>query len=129
MTKKEKTIKACKVLIERYKHPSGHKFFNSSSCPLCTIHYICGDFMGCSGCPLSDKDGNQGCNYFETYKKAHTYYLRFLHCSTNDVKEAPKVFIDRAKFFEKIIPILKKIPEKRFTKKGWVYFSELNRSW
>ncbi|KKM61140.1 hypothetical protein LCGC14_1534710 [marine sediment metagenome] len=116
MTKKERTIKACRELAAKYREPEGKGlFFRRDSCPLCLIHdpnYS----AGCVGCPLADKGGDTGCIDFRTYKRAN-------RCRTSYSYNA------RAAFFDKIIPILEGIPASRFTKRGWKYFDELDRSW
>lgn len=135
MTKKERTIKACRELAAKYRKPEGEHFFRIDSCPLCPIHNI-GDYAngGCRGCPLSlnynavgyesDKCGAAGCNEFSSHLKAENYYFE---CRM-PIKPNP-AFEARAAFFDKIIPIFEKIPASRFTKRGWKYFKELDRSW
>lgn len=115
MTKKERTIRACRELAAKYREPEGEKFFSYADCPLCLMHYCCG------GCPLANEDGFRGCGKFRTYQKAvqHSQYNQ----------RACKTFNARAAFFDKIIPILEEIPASRFTKKGWKYFDELDRRW
>lgn len=125
--KKWRTWKACRKLAAKYREPEGKVFFNYSECPLCqiTVDAFCGD---CRGCPLAYKNGTKGCGKFRTYRRA---YARAYERYSFNLAFTPDVvtFNARAAFFDKIIPILEKIPAKRFTKKGWRYFDELDRSW
>ncbi len=114
MTKKERTIKACRELAAKYRKPKGEVFFSYTECPLCSIPYNA-LFDDCEGCPLADEDGERGCGKFRTYREAYSGY--------------PEAYEARAAFFDRIIPILEKIPASRFTKRGWKYFDELDRSW
>ena len=132
MNKKERTIKACKELINKYRNPIGKEFFYSNSCPLCDIHYKKHKFTiyPCKGCPLAAKHGFIGCFDFKTFIIAENKYdSNNLYNSNNLTETTLKAFEDRAKFFEKIIPILEKYPNKRFTKNGWKYTEEINRDW
>lgn len=116
MTKKERTIKACRELAAKYRKPEGKEFFRYAECALCKISGKMLSYQdNCYGCPLADKNGQQGCGKFRTYRNA--------------LNEKRGAFNARAAFFDKIIPILEKIPASRFTKRGWEYFSELDRSW
>ena len=116
MNKKDRTIKAHRQLAEKYRSGEG-EFFAIVSCSLCLIHASYGGRRnGCCGCPLANENGNTGCFYFKSYMRAY------------DTK-TPESFDLRAQFHEKIIPILEKIPAERFTRKGWTYFNELDRSW
>lgn len=117
MTKKERTIKACRELAAKYRNPEGKRFFHDEYCPLCIIH-LC----GCEGCPLANEDGALGCYYFNSAKAAMKMSKQ-TDCVPNPAFNA------RAAFFDRIIPILEKIPASRFTKNGWKYFDELDRSW
>ena len=134
-SKKKLTIKACEELVKKYRNPDGKVFFYTATCPLCPIHY---NPRTCEGCPLASKDGCIGCTEFDSYQQAlksqkgttavtgHVYIAFLDEASMKDIKEA---FENRAKFFEKIIPILKKVDKKRFTRDGWKYFDELDRRW
>ena len=127
MTNKDRTILACWKLAEKYRKPQGEKFFLPGSCPLCKIH----DRFTCKGCPLATETGKSGCWQFKSNIKAQAFLSKFdsllnLYPAKN---KTSITFISRAEFFEKIIPILEKIPAKRFTKKGWTYFNELDRAW
>ena len=98
MTKKERTIKAIETLIEFYDKNDGRM----SECPLCDIHL--GFFpWGCEGCPSADWYGEGGCYEFESFN----------HGST--------IGTERKAFWEKYLPIIKKWPTSRFTRKGWTY--------
>lgn len=130
MTKKERTIKACRELAAKYREPEGKTFFSTVSCPLCDIHE---GFYDCIGCPLADDCGEDGCVEFTTYLEA-AEVARVNGCFKIPTPESAKMpiqraFDARAAFFDKIIPILEKIPASRFTRKGWEYFDELDRSW
>ncbi len=116
MTKKERTIKACRELAAKYREPKGETFFCDEHCPLCSIHYFPNRGV-CFGCPLAKQYSTVGCSHFSTYQSA------------NKVSAPPEAFNARAAFFDKIIPILEKIPASRFTKRGWEYFDMLDRSW
>ena len=106
--KKWRTIKACWELAAKYREPEGKEFFFTRSCPLCSIH------NNCLGCSMADH--GLGCVRFKSYIYAQA-------------AEGQKGFNARAAFFDKIIPILEGIPASRFTKKGWKYFDEMDRSW
>ena len=119
MTYKQKAIKACEKLAHKYRNPTNEIFFKTSHCPLCDIYFT--KNQDCIGCPLNDELMYLfGCDQFNTYKKAE------MNQYSSRKKES---FENRAKLFDKIIPILKKIPAKRFTPSGWTYFKELNRKW
>ncbi len=111
MNKKERTIKAHRQLAEKYRSGKG-RFFEVGYCSLCLIHRLDGK---CHSCPLANECGRMGCCDFMSYDAA--VYRR-----------SPEAFELRAQFHEKIIPILEKIPAERFTRKGWTYFNELDRS-
>lgn len=141
--KKERTLRGCRELAENYRNPVGKTFFNIHACPLCKIHYKM--FMPnkmlksspCRGCPLANKYGNSGCIKFKSGELARdtlmraspSIYLNDLPIEIETANKIKEAFEARAKFFDKIIPILKKIPASRFTRKGWRYFYKLNRSW
>ncbi len=134
-TKKQKTIEACKELIYKYKHPHGHAFFNQTVCPLCIIHHNVLT-ASCSGCPLAVKYIFYGCLLFKSSQDAKETYLDIL--SRNELhgkaefpleEQVPKEFVARAKFFEKIIPILETLPKSKFTISGWTYFEEIKSDW
>lgn len=123
MTKKERTIKACRQLAAKYREPEGKVFFILESCPLCKLHTL-GACDNCQGCPLAKENGNEGCYEFDSNDIAQGYY------EEHDEKLEPNpAFEARAAFFDRIIPILEGIPASRFTKKDWKYFDMLDRSW
>ena len=131
MNKKQRTIKACKELARKDRNPRGETFFNADSCPLCPIHH---GGSNCQGCPLARKGGLIGCYRFKTYIEAKEAKVKFPDLSvtrvkSHQVKNIKSTFNARATFFDKIIPILERIPASRFTKKGWRYFEELGRDW
>ena len=123
MTKKERTIQACRELAAKYREPEGKVFFDFCECSLCMIHgRLARDNGDCLGCPMasSGKMTEWGCVDFTSYEEA---------ASADLYNEKNPAFEVRAAFFDKIIPILEGIPTSRFTKKGWKYFNELDRSW
>ena len=121
MTKKERTIKACRELAAKYRAPEGKTFFALEVCPLCTVH---ADTVNeCHGCPLALMDGDEGCYQFNSNERAFDYY------EETDIIAPNPAFNARAAFFDKIIPILEGIPASRFTKRGWRYFDMLDWSW
>jgi len=66
---------------------------------------------------MADEDGNMGCDQFNSFEKA---------------SDAPETgFPLRAKFFEKTLPMIEKVPARYFTPKGWRFsrFKFLDRSW
>ena len=139
LTNKGKTIEACEILIQKYKSATLRtKLFSHDVCPLCDIHlYSAGVYAKCHGCPLADLNGEIGCLNFKSSRDlkdlkdliAFSDSDRETGIEVTDLikfKEACQV---RADFFKKIIPILEEIDEKRFTKEGWTYFEELDRSW
>ena len=132
MTNKEKTIKACKKLIEKYRSPEGKTFFAYDECPLCDIYYQHCQ-RECSGGPLANKKGMMGCDDFKSFIRAS---------DVSGIVSGASFFYDgrvmagafrryetRARFFEKIIPILKGMPDKRFTANGWKFTREISREW
>lgn len=132
MTNKNRTIQACKDLAEKYRKPQGKRFFNCADCALCRVHLRGSEKGACNGCPLGDDKDMFGCNYFESNKKARQVSEKYAPGKPLVYPNSKKVsikFIRRAEFFEKIIPILEKIPGSRFTNKGWKYFKELDRKW
>lgn len=132
MTKKHRTIKAIEKLIKKYKHPQGQSFFSITSCPLCNIH---GEnaITTCRGCPLANYIGDEGCDDFNTFIKASAIYLTTVGPKYTKEKyepfpltlPTPQEFLERAKFFEKLLPLLEEVPSKYFTKTGWAYFDNL----
>ena len=131
MTKKERTIKACRELAAKYRKPEGEIFFLDKTCSLCTLHRT---FHYCKGCPLSNERGELGCFHFASCKRARCVATeRLFHMQSKvrhkDLKYIASAFNIRAAFFDKIIPILEGIPASRFTTKGWKYFDMLDRSW
>jgi len=129
MTNKDRAIQACRELAEKYRNPQGKRFFSVDNCNLCDIHFVLeksSEEKPCTGCPLSNEDQMGGCSEFESATKARKQ-LPGLHYPNSS--KTDKTFIARAEFFDKIIPILEKIPAARFTKSGWTYFKELDRTW
>jgi len=135
MNKKDRTIQACKDLAEKYRNPQGKNFCGTAACNLCAIHS--NNKANCKGCPLADVKGNIGCTQFEGYQNVAVHAEKV---NTNDseyhkdgyaypLMKPHKVMLNRAKFFDKIIPILKKIPAKRFTELGWKHFKEIKTNW
>jgi hypothetical protein len=115
---KELTIRAHRRIAWRYRNPKGLSFFDMNSCPLCEIHYKYGE---CRGCPLAHVDGGQGCSNFTSYRHADLEY---------SLDKYGPAFEARAQFHEKVIEIIKKWPEERFTKEGWIYSGEeIPRKW
>jgi len=129
LSRKRLTIKACKKLSNKYRNPHGKYFFTRDVCPLCKIHFD--KYYGCYGCPLADENGDIGCTEFKSFADAEEW----LDLKSNNTYffdptwEIPEEFIRRAEFFDKIIPILEKIPKERFTPQGWTYFKELSHEW
>jgi len=119
--------RACRKIAWKYRHPQGQLFFSRATCPLCII-YIPVIPRRCRGCPLANRIGGCGCREFRTFMGAVHVYPTYPKegCS---LRIPPPEFVARAEFFERIVPILKAIPARRFTPKGWAYFGELDRSW
>lgn len=128
MTYKERAIQACKNLAGKYMKPQGKVFFKGENCGFCDIYFDAFEFRYCKGCPFAKTSGKVGCIQFNTYKKASVYLGLNTYKYPKDLP-THKTFIMAAKFLEKIIPILEKIPKERFTPSGWTYFNELNRDW
>lgn len=130
MTNKERTIQACRDLAHKYRNPEGREFFNIKSCALCRVHFSHRVYFDsdCRGCPLAKEDGAAGCSEFKSNDTAQR--ARF---NADDDATDPKVrkaFEKRAQFFDRIIPILEKWPEERFTAEGWKYSGEeIPREW
>lgn len=121
MIKKERTLKACRELIEKYRHPKPEDvFFNCDCCPLCKIHLNTrAEVRRCLGCPLADERAKADCKNFSSYNEA-VKAIFWKKCT----------FEKRAQFFEKIIPILEKLPAKRFTRRGWEFTGDIiPREW
>ncbi len=126
LTKKQQTINAHRALIKKYRNPVGQVFCTTSSCKLCLVHdHINKD---CYGCPMSLEKGLMGCMDFQSYQNLGNIKYTTLITKIPNKYQQEKLEL-RAQFHEKIIPILEKIPAKRFTKRGWTYFDELDRSW
>ena len=70
MNKKDRTILACEEIAEKYRNPTGKRFFYNRDCPLCDIHY---GGWGCKGCPLASRLAGMGCTDFHTFDKAESY--------------------------------------------------------
>ena len=126
MTNKEKTIKAFKELIERYMRPIGQSFGHWDTCPLCEIFHVRrrklsrsrkSTIKDCQGCPLADKNGEMGCINFESYPHVDAD-SKFTPFSIKQLEALER----RAKFFEKYLPIIEKMPARKFTISGWSYF-------
>ena len=150
MTDKEKTIKACFKLREKYLWPNFEKdfYFKDVYCPLCRIYRISNIDTGCIGCFQRDPCGPSVCggyqwDSFEKAENAYDSYMDFLlydksfdpSGSVNQEKELledlRKAFIKRAEFFEKVITILQDIPEIYFDPEGWTQeaFEEIRNEW
>lgn len=123
-TYKERTIDACKELIDKYENPDRKDFFLSCCCPLCQIYYY--KKHTCKGCFMSNFGGSMGCINFRSFKEASENLKIIEDYYYTD--ESMKYLKKRAKFFRKIIPILKKIPAEQFTPSGWKYFN-INLNW
>ena len=127
--KKWRTIKACRELAAKYREPEGRCFFEIGHCSICDIHYKDDNWdRKCVGCPLANECGGGGCGHFASNYTAQEY-LRSHQYNTDKIILTNPAFDARAAFFDKIIPILDRIPAERFTKRGWKYFNELDRSW
>lgn len=131
MSNKSRTIQACRDLAEKYRKPQGKDFFLAKSCNLCIIHAkLVEDYLNCHGCPLAEESGLAGCSGFRSNQNARRALLpTALGITYSPNKRTSVHFYRRAEFFERIIPLLEQIPASRFTKKGWKYFKELDRSW
>jgi hypothetical protein len=120
--KKKLTIVAIEQLIEFYGDDSitPNKIFNIDNCPLCKLHFKRNLNPTCLGCPLANMYGYSGCFEFNSFEKLKRNRFNFLfHDSV----------IERKKFFEKILPIVKKYPDYRFTRIGWSFFNNIKRTW
>jgi hypothetical protein len=124
-TYKQRALEACRKIRDRYRNPDDDKYCTASKCTLCSIY---SDGFNCIGCPLSDNFGNSGCCDHDTYNdvleslKLGSYSLGSYYQNTPKCNAA---FTKRAKYYDRIIPILEKIPERRFTPSGWRYFKEI----
>ncbi len=122
MTYKERALTAWKKLAWKYRNPEGQTFRENKSCPLCLVYFYLGIKRWrppnlanyCRGCPMGDKDGYMGCVDFKTYGGG-----------------PERDYAARAKFFEKTLPMLEKVPARYFTPSGWRFsqFKFLDRSW
>jgi hypothetical protein len=81
------------------------------------------------------KKTGMGCLEFATFQEALLVHdimeTKFGGDETKYFQKPPPEFEARAKFFEKIIPMLEKIPAKAFIKSGWKYdyFKHISRDW
>ena len=136
-TYKQRTIEACEILQYKYSHPQRRTFFQIGFCSLCRIYnirlYNINSMPPCKGCFQSDKSGEYGCESYVTYMAAFKVLKMTTHGLTSYMypKDEPtyQEFINRANYFKKIIPILEKIPARRFTPIGWKYFKEISKEW
>lgn len=135
MNKKDKTIRAFLDLAVKYLTPGNKVFFKEENCYLCDVHLTKRDIWhngkqiwnqdgtratrhDCKGCPLASETGTCECIGFETYTSARSAYREHRHI----IDGSPcNEFKRRAEFFKKYLPIIKKWPTERFTKKGWIY--------
>lgn len=124
MTYKERTLKAVKELAHKYRNPEGEILFNTGNCSLCKIYFNEETEDTCRGCFMANRYGDGGCFNFKSFEKARKY--EDYKASSLERKEAFKA---RAKFFDKVTPILENIPASQFTPSGWKYFDEISRDW
>lgn len=122
MTNKQKFISAFKDTILKYENPqawaekhcrSGMVLYGSTdSCPICAL--IGNPLWGsCVPCPMANRERGGGCIDFKSYPGDHE-----------------SRFPARIKALRKMIKVMEKWPESRFTVKGWKFSGkELPRSW
>jgi len=119
---KKLTIVAIEELINFYGNESTtpDQIFDMNRCPLCKIHFERNSRPTCLGCPLANTYGYPGCLEFNSFKKLRKNRFNFLFKSNLQ---------KRKEFFERILPIVKKYPDYRFTRIGWSFFNEIKRMW
>ena len=111
---KERAICACKSCSEKGDGAGWLRFDG----PICCVYENNGRTTECCrGCPFADQECGPGCVDFSSYR------LAMLSGDVNNAGELCR------EFFAKVIPMLEKIPTKRFSPSGWKYFKELNRGW
>ena len=107
MENKERVIK----LLQNNFKPTGYY----PTCKLCKLYIIQKIYPGrhnCEGCILADSNGYQGC-----WDSNAEYHAEFL--------TKKKSLLVVRKYIKLAVPILKKLPDERFIKEGWVYFKEI----
>ena len=130
MTNKEKTLIAIDELIKKYKETKlEHLSTTPTACPLCIIHRgrdIINFSSNCKGCPLVDNKGSMGCIEFKSFKNLENIMEEFKYYSENDL--IYDAIQNRINFWNYAKPLIEKHPNEHFTKKGWKYFNELDRT-
>ena len=145
MTYKEKTIAACKELLKKYKRADIDKdtYGEFRTCPLCQIYRIndrtnalvlLGYF--CPGCFMASKPPSTHCRCltfasFKKVTKAVQKYRIDIDNLPDNRAEAKIALHERGAFYEKIIPMLEKIPAKYFTPSSWKFkvFDIFKKEW
>jgi hypothetical protein len=119
MNNKEKALRACRQIVKRYREPDEDAYLYGSTCALCRLFFT----VGCIPCPLADGESDEGCTKFNSYREIQDIIDIYFK------EEAREAFSRRADVYEQhIIPILEKLPPERFTKRGWRFIEELDRS-
>ena len=130
-TLKNRTIEACRELADKYRNPKGKQFFFVGTCPLCRLYSKHTDqkdgHNSCKGCFMADEYAGAGCCEFQSYIEAIDSITGIYR--KENISEPTIEFLNRANFFEMVIPILEKIPSNRFTPSGWKYFDMISRNW
>ena len=125
MNKKERTIKAIVVLTEKYKLARETKEIKIGLkyCSLCKIfrkEEIWDKAGACRGCPSANIVGSQGCvnsdSYTEVVQTKRDDSVFF------DIRSFELAVTARLVFWDMRLPIIKLIPSKYFTRKGWRFF-------
>ncbi len=141
MTNRDRYIKAHRELAAKYRDPYGEIFFIPNSCSLCRL----ASELNCETCTLLGPTAlsNSSCQRFPTYSLAHralseladkfSNFRRFPPKNsikmghTGLLKVALEAFEARADFHTKVADLLETLPSKRFTKKGYIGFPEIQK--
>jgi hypothetical protein len=125
MPSKEEYLRAIQDTIDRYNNPVGESLFNAEECSMCAVtRSVDGDLNGCIPCPLAMKKRAYGCMGMTTGKKAHDIYdyycISVFRYGDLVIKPLVKALLKRAKVLYKVMDVINKWPEERFTRGGWV---------
>jgi len=121
---KNRTIKAIKILIKRYKNPI-HKngklkgMFSHRTCPLCKIYKWKDNREPCSGCIMADVYAD-GCEETYSYIEAEEAKFNYIHRESKNIEPIK----NRAIYLEKVLDVIVNISEEMFEPDNWEYFDQ-----
>ena len=110
MNNKEKYIKACKQMIERYQNITKDTPIGvTNACPMCKVTGKTYEEGGsCMPCPIYEGKSGYDCVIYSSYTDA-----------IKARNKGYKVCIERVTFYRNLLKIIKRLPPERFTKKGF----------